>query len=168
MVKKPGKPLVQRIKEWRTARGLSQSEAVRTLAEAGLPIKLSTLQQWEIGRRSPQPVTAFAIERFLAEEPRIAPRPTTPSPIIVRLKRWREENNFTRGQAVEVLTNAGLPVKLNTLQRWEAGERRPSALAAKALQNFLDQVIMSESREAVKTQTRKRKDETGRGPERNI
>ena len=159
--------MVQRIKAWRTARALSQSQAVRAMTEGGVPIKLRTLQQWEIGTRSPHSVTAAAIERFLAEEEKESPPPRAPASIIVRLKRWREENNFTRAQAVEVLANAGLPVKLNTLQRWETGERHPSALAAKALQNFLDQVIVSEAREPAKTQTRKPKDESGRGTGRN-
>src|SRR5260221_13758979 len=60
-------PLIVRFKAWRTAQGLRQSKAASALVDAGLPIALRTLQQWEIGRRSPQSVTAAALERFLAE-----------------------------------------------------------------------------------------------------
>ena len=64
----PLSPLIEKLKAWRIAKNLSQSEAVRVLATAGLPIAVSTLQQWEIGRRSPQSVTAAAPERFLAQQ----------------------------------------------------------------------------------------------------
>lgn len=167
MAKTPRHPVVQRIKAWRKARDLSQSQAVRALTEGGVPIKLRSLQQWEIGARSPQLVTAAAIQRFLDEEEKQPPPRRVPASIILHLKRWREENNLSRAQAVAVLTDAGLPVKLNTLQRWENGQRHPSALAAHALQNFLDRVFVSEAHQAIKTQTRKPRAEPGKGAERN-
>ena len=133
--------LIDRFKAWRTAKGLSQAKAAQALAEAGLPIALRTLQQWEIGRRSPHAVTAAALEKFLAEQERSSTtRPQkTIAPIIERLKAWREANNLSQSQAVQILVAAGLPVKLRTLQDWEVGRRSPHALSATALDRFLDQ-----------------------------
>ncbi len=58
-------PVIERLKAWREANNLSQSQTEKLLIEAGLPAKLKTLQGWEIGRHSPQAITAAAIERFL-------------------------------------------------------------------------------------------------------
>jgi DNA-binding transcriptional regulator YiaG len=60
-------PLIERFKAWRATRDLSQPKAARVLADAGLPVALRTLQQWEIGQHAPNPVTAAALERFLTE-----------------------------------------------------------------------------------------------------
>jgi DNA-binding transcriptional regulator YiaG len=60
-------PVIERLKLWREANHLSQSQAVEILQSAGLPAKLKTLQAWESGRNSPQPITAAALERFLDE-----------------------------------------------------------------------------------------------------
>src|SRR5258708_9813295 len=65
-------PLIRRLKYWRTSNNLSQAQAVKVLAGEGLPIALTTLQQWEIERRSPQPVTAAALQRFLAEQAKMS------------------------------------------------------------------------------------------------
>src|ERR1700722_9359002 len=62
--------LIRKLKDWRAMNNLSQSEAARALAAAGLPIALRTLQQWEIGTRSPHAVTAAALERFLSDPKR--------------------------------------------------------------------------------------------------
>ena len=64
-------PIILRLKAWREANNLSQTEAVGTLVSAGVPAKLPTLQQWESGRRSPPAITTAALERFLAEHPSI-------------------------------------------------------------------------------------------------
>src|ERR1700759_1197386 len=45
-------PVVERLKAWREANNLSQSQAVKLLIAAGLPSKLKTLQGWESGRHS--------------------------------------------------------------------------------------------------------------------
>jgi transcriptional regulator with XRE-family HTH domain len=134
--------LIDRFKAWRTAQGLTQAKAAQVLADAGLPIAVRTLQQWEIGRRSPQSVTAAALEKFLAEQEKQTETQTRTSiaPVVQRLRRWREQNNLSTTQAAELLTESGLPVKVNTIHRWESGLRHPSALAAKAITSFLDQV----------------------------
>lgn len=135
-------PLIEKLKAWRRAKDFSQSEAARILADAGLPIALTTLRQWEIGRRAPQPVTAAAIEKFLTEQKNQSAIQTNPivTPVIQRLKRWREEKNLSTAQVAAELTESGLPVKPNTLQRWQSGLRHPSALTANAIANFLDHV----------------------------
>jgi DNA-binding transcriptional regulator YiaG len=134
-------PLIRRLKYWRRSNNLSQAEAVKVLIGEGLPIALTTLQQWEIGRRSPQPVTAVALERFLAKQEKISAleRHKTAAPVIERLKAWRQANNLSQTQAVEVMLAAGLPVKLKTLQGWESGRHSPQPIAAAALERFLDQ-----------------------------
>src|SRR5271166_4285372 len=91
MASKPLHPVITKLKAWRTARGFSQSQAIRALVAGGLPIKLGTLQQWErarsspqavpaklqtlqqweTGRRSPPAITTAALERFLHEHPSI-------------------------------------------------------------------------------------------------
>lgn len=66
-------PVIQHLRRWRKTNNLSQSQAVHILIDAGLPVKLRTLQDWEIGRRSPHPLSAAALTRFLEEHPRIKP-----------------------------------------------------------------------------------------------
>ena len=134
-------PLIRRLKQWRTSNNLSQAQAVKVLVSEGLPIALTTLQQWEIGRRSPQPVTAAALERFLAEQEKMSAsrRHKSVAPVIERLKAWRETNNLSQAQAVEVMLEAGLPAKLKTLQGWEIGRHSPQPITAAALERFLDQ-----------------------------
>jgi transcriptional regulator with XRE-family HTH domain len=134
-------PLIGRLKAWRTAKDLSQSKAARVLADAGLPVALRTLQQWEIGQHSPHTVTAAALERFLAEQEKLlaSQRHKTVAPVIERLRSWREANNLSQAQAVEVLLAAGLPAKLKTLQGWEIGRHSPQPITAAALERFLDQ-----------------------------
>jgi DNA-binding transcriptional regulator YiaG len=137
-------PPIQKLKAWRAANGFSQSHAVRVLQDAGLPIKLSTLQQWEIGRSAPYPVTAAALETFLATQSRRADtadisRKRRIVPIIAKLKAWRASNSLSQSQAVRILVAAGLPVKLRTLQTWESESHAPHHLAAVALNRFLDE-----------------------------
>jgi hypothetical protein len=57
-------PLIQRLKKWRTANDLSQSQAVAAFQAEGLPVTLDTLQNWEIGRLHPQPVCRRCPFRF--------------------------------------------------------------------------------------------------------
>ena len=134
-------PAIRKLKAWRIVSNLSQSEAVRTLVEAGLPVKLSTLQQWEIARSSPHPVTAAALEKFLLEQRKseVSATQKTVAPVILRLKAWRLGNSLSQAQGVAVLVAAGLPAKLRTLQDWETGRRSPHAITAAALTRFLDE-----------------------------
>ena len=134
--------VVDKLRVWRTARDLSQREAVNVLSDAGLPIKLTTLQKWEIGRSAPHPVTAAAIERFLSEQERRAQERRAPTPVILRLKEWRDQNNLTQAEAVERLIAAEVPIKLQTLQEWESGRRHPSAITEVALAAFLDRTMV--------------------------
>ena len=107
-----------------------------------MPIKLTTLQKWEVGRSVPHPVTAAAIERFLSEQARRAQERRAPTPIILRLKEWREQNNLTQAEAVDRVIAAGVPIKLQTLQQWESGRRHPSAITEVALAAFLDRTMV--------------------------
>src|SRR5262249_11130691 len=101
--------VITKLKAWRVANALSQSQAVRAFADAGLPIKLSTLQQWERGRSSPQSVTAAALDKFLSARQRIPVPPRGPAPVIRLLKAWREANNLSQVEAVDVLCLAACP-----------------------------------------------------------
>ena len=141
MATKPPHPVVTRLKAWRTQNSLSQSQAVRVLVEAGLPIALTTLQQWEIARSSPRPLMVAALARFLAEQEKLSTtsEKKTVAPVIERLKAWREANNLSQSQTVEVLIAAGLPAKLRTLQDWETGRRSPRGLSTSALERFLNE-----------------------------
>jgi transcriptional regulator with XRE-family HTH domain len=139
MATKAPHPVIVKLKAWRTVHGLSQSQAVRVLVDAGLPIKIGTLQQWERARTSPQAVTSAALERFLSEQHETSTSQRAPAPIILRLKSWREANNLSQAEAVRVLASAGVPAKLATLQQWEIGRRSPPAITTAALQRFLDE-----------------------------
>jgi transcriptional regulator with XRE-family HTH domain len=132
-------PVIVKLKAWRTLHGLSQSQAVRVLVDAGLPIKIGTLQQWERARTAPHAVTSAALERFLSEQHETSVSQRTPAPIILRLKSWREANNLSQAEAVRALASAGIPAKLPTLQQWEIGRRSPPAITTAALQRFLDE-----------------------------
>jgi DNA-binding transcriptional regulator YiaG len=134
-------PAIRKLKAWRMVNNLSQSEAVRTLVGAGLPVKLSTLQQWEIARSAPHPVTAAALEKFLSAQKKseMSASRKTIAPVILRLKAWREGNSLSQAQAVAALVAAGLPAKLRTVQDWETGRRSPQAITAAALARFLDE-----------------------------
>jgi transcriptional regulator with XRE-family HTH domain len=132
-------PVIAKLKAWRALNKLSQSQAVRKLVAAGLPIKLRTLQTWEIGQSSPQPVTAAALERFLSQRHETSPPQKSPAAIILRLKAWRETNNLSQAETVDALVSAGVPAKLPTLQQWETGRRSPPAITTAALERFLDE-----------------------------
>jgi DNA-binding transcriptional regulator YiaG len=63
--------------------------------------------------------------------------PQKPLPLIISLKRLREENGFSQSEAVKVLNKAGIAVTLDSLQNWESGRRSPRADVALALADFL-------------------------------
>jgi transcriptional regulator with XRE-family HTH domain len=67
-------PLIQQLKRWRQASGLSQSKAVRALNEAGIPVTLYSLQSWEIGRWHPRAPVALALAEFLQKHLKRKPR----------------------------------------------------------------------------------------------
>jgi DNA-binding transcriptional regulator YiaG len=46
-------------------------------------------------------------------------------PVIVNLKRWREENGLSQSEAFRVLNEAGIDVTLDSLQNWETGRWSP-------------------------------------------
>jgi DNA-binding transcriptional regulator YiaG len=64
-------PLIQLLKKWRTANGLTQAEAVKVFHKEGLPVTLDTLQNWEIGRRAPRGLSAIALSDFLKRHSKI-------------------------------------------------------------------------------------------------
>jgi DNA-binding transcriptional regulator YiaG len=65
--------------------------------------------------------------------------PKQPLPVIIGLKRWREENGFSQSEAVKVLNEADIAVTLDSLQNWESGRWSPRANVALALVDFLRQ-----------------------------
>ena len=141
MASKLPHPVIRKLKAWRGTRGFSQSQAARALLQAGIPVALPTLQQWEIARSFPRPLMVAALERFLSDqekEPALSVKRLI-APVIERLKSWREANSLSQSQAVEVLQSAGLPAKLKTLQAWESGRNSPQPITAAALQRFLDE-----------------------------
>src|SRR5919109_4850846 len=61
-------PLIQQLKAWRHAHGLSQYEAARVLHDAGIPVTIDSLQAWEIGRWNPRAPVALALAEFLQQQ----------------------------------------------------------------------------------------------------
>ena len=59
-------------------------------------------------------------------------------PVVIRLKAWRAKNDISQAEATELLSRRGLPVRLRTLQAWEAGRAAPNAFAVAALTKFFD------------------------------
>ena len=58
-------------------------------------------------------------------------------PVIVNLKRWREENGLSQSEAFRVLNEAGINVTLDSLQNWETGRWSPRAHVALPLADYL-------------------------------
>src|SRR5260370_2114406 len=118
MPRNPGRlsPLIERLKAWRTSNNLSQAQAVKILVGEGLPIALTTLQQWEIGRRSPQPVAVAALERFLArqEKSSLSRAQKTITPVIQRLQAWRDVDNLSVSEDPGILRSPPHPAKPST------------------------------------------------------
>ena len=139
-------PVIQQLMRWRKNNDLSQSDAVRILEGAGLPVKLGTLQHWEIGRARPHPLSAAALAKFLKQQPNLKRSPDSKStppkslpPVVQQLLRWRASNQLSQSEAVRILANAGLPIRVRTLQSWEIGRRSPQAVTAAALSRYLEQ-----------------------------
>ncbi len=59
-------------------------------------------------------------------------------PVVLRLKAWRAQNDISQAEAAELLCRRGLPIRLRTLQAWEAGRSAPNRFAVVALIQFLD------------------------------
>ena len=59
-------------------------------------------------------------------------------PVVIRLKTWRAQNDISQAEAADLLRRRGLPVRLRTLQAWEAGRSSPNRFAVIALAEFLD------------------------------
>jgi putative transcriptional regulator len=58
------KSMADKLKDWRSKHGLSQSQAATAL---GVPVR--TLQEWEQGRRSPRGLAESALEAKLKGKP---------------------------------------------------------------------------------------------------
>jgi DNA-binding transcriptional regulator YiaG len=141
-------PVIQQLIRWRKTNDLSQSEAVRILEDAGLPVKLGTLQHWEIGRARPHPLSAAALSKFLEQQPGLKgsrppdnrrTRAKALPPVIQQLLHWRATNQLSQSEAVRILADAGLPISLRTLQSWEIGRRSPQSVTAATLTRFFDE-----------------------------
>ena len=139
-------PVIQQLIRWRKNNDLSQSEAVRILEGAGLPVRLGTLQHWEIGRARPHPLSAAALAKFLEQQPNLKRSPDSKStppkslpPVVQQLLRWRASNQLSQSEAARILAYAGLPIRVRTLQSWEIGRRSPQAVTAAALTRYLEQ-----------------------------
>jgi DNA-binding transcriptional regulator YiaG len=141
-------PVIQQLIRWRKNNQLSQSKAVRILEDAGLPVKLGTLQHWEIGRAQPHPLSAAALAKFLEQQPsskssaspdKKDSNPKSLLPVVQQLARWRASNKLSQSEAVRILGKAGLPISVRTLQSWEIGRRSPQAVTAAALTRYFEQ-----------------------------
>src|SRR5258708_25218472 len=104
-------PVIRKLKAWRGARGFSQSQALRALVQAGIPVALTTLQQWEIARSFPRPLMAAALERFLVAQEKVPPLPVERSiaPVIERLKACRGGKDFSGATQADELFAAAVP-----------------------------------------------------------
>ena len=60
-------PLISSLKRWREQNGFSQSDAVKVLNNARIPVTLDSPQNWESGRRSPRAELALALADFLRQ-----------------------------------------------------------------------------------------------------
>ena len=60
-----------------------------------------------------------------------------PEQAVQMLVTWRKRNRLSQRAAVKVMQGLNFPVTLTTLSKWEAGDRQPGKLAAKALMAFL-------------------------------
>ncbi len=63
--------VIKRLKRWRAANKLSQRQAFDVMAARGLPISFTSLTNYEGGFRSPGAAAAYAIARFLDDNPTI-------------------------------------------------------------------------------------------------
>ena len=70
--------VIQQLKRWREQNEISQSQAVRVLAEAGIKVTLDSLQAWEIGRWSPRANVALALAEYLKKHSRVKSPKTRP------------------------------------------------------------------------------------------
>jgi transcriptional regulator with XRE-family HTH domain len=57
--------IVKRLRGWRVRNGYSQRVATEALGRHGLPVSITTLQQWESGRRRPGKLAGGLLEKFL-------------------------------------------------------------------------------------------------------
>ena len=74
--------VVRRLKDWRAQNDISQAEAAEWLRRRGLPVRLRTLQAWEAGRSTHNPLAATALKQFLEKHPTVSIKrdPSRPGP----------------------------------------------------------------------------------------
>jgi transcriptional regulator with XRE-family HTH domain len=72
--------IVNRLKAWREANGLSQRGACEVMAKRDFPLKISTLRTWEQEINSPGHFAAKALHAFLEKHPVIRRPPSYKSP----------------------------------------------------------------------------------------
>jgi transcriptional regulator with XRE-family HTH domain len=82
-MKKPAKKkelpdVIKRLKQWRAQNDLSQRQAMDVMAARGLPISLTSLQNYEGAFRTPSASANYAIARFLDDHPVITDAPVYP------------------------------------------------------------------------------------------
>ncbi len=63
--------VIKRLKKWRAANNLSQRQAFDVMAARGLPISFTSITNYEGGFRSPGASSAYALSRFLDDNPTI-------------------------------------------------------------------------------------------------
>jgi len=64
-------PVIQRLIAWRKRNNLSQRAAAVVMQAAGYQVRLSAIQHWETGIRTPSPLAGKALETFLDQHPTI-------------------------------------------------------------------------------------------------
>jgi len=84
---KRAQEVIRNLMQWREANKLSQRQAVAVMASCDYPVNLQTLQAWEQGRYSPEPLAAKALETFLAQVPTV-----TDAPVYGKRSRFSEKD----------------------------------------------------------------------------
>jgi hypothetical protein len=76
--KKELSDVIKRLKQWRAQNDLSQRQAIDVMTARGLPISLTSLQNYEGAFRTPSASANYAISRFLDDHPVITDAPVYP------------------------------------------------------------------------------------------
>src|SRR5271165_2839709 len=119
-------PVIQQLKKWREANGLSQRQAASVLETQGLLVTVTALQKWEGGFRKPERFTAKVLETFFAAHPVVTDAP--------KYGRWKvpddqvKEIKALRSQGVSLLSiGERFGVSESAVSRIANGNRRSVA-----------------------------------------
>jgi len=128
-----GGDLIEKFKRVRLSLGLTQEQLAQKLG-----IDESTIAGWERGENTPVGSYRTLVENFVAGDGFLPKRPGTPS-----AKSKLSSRTIAALRKKLGLTKAALArqigVNVNTLWRWERGDRRPHGLHRTILQELIQQ-----------------------------